>query len=728
MTAAVVLPPFELFTDVDGKPLENGYIYVGKAGLDAETNPENVFWDDDLSVSANNPARTLNGYIVNNGTAANLFVGPSYSITVRNKNGTLVFSDISVNAQPFVGNRYSSHFDTLVEALASTDPSRIWWDTDIGVGARITIGDRGGSQWSVLLTADATVANPDVETSTAFPELSIITVKSHNPTLFEYGGVNDGITDQTAAAAFMASEVGYILMSRGNWLFNTTTIDVPVNYDFGAYTTVPVGQTLTITNKIESTRQFVFRGSGSYLLTNDGDSGEDSRMTHASWFGINPTSDDESTDLSPLITKAYSSFGNLRESIIDFDIGRYHVAGNSAVTRAGWVRGSGTRNTIFVCTGDGYDAFSTLGDGCKFTDFQFEVPLPVVERVSPYIRITKGECEIYRVNMGQSDKGIIVNGNNARIENLLAVYGTVRPADSSLVLIEGGSGNRVSGLTLGTSVARGPEQLVHIGGPTQVSNISNTDVHDINYVTASRAVFIDASDASVSSTNISKIQSNISSGTPANEVIKLFCGGVSTITAVNISGVISSSITPDGIGIECEGGSITDINIDDCVIRGTAGIGVDIVRTGGFIMGITLGETFNARSKPAQIQQTGLSISEINVSPMVYPDVKPAYCYDFTIEDNAFEKISFDRSVFTGVVMVTVATEEQGQFVFRAASVPLVLPMNTASANMATALVPLNGTTGADGKVTLGIVDSEIYIENRLGLSKRINVMILTGI
>jgi len=52
--------PFEMFTDTSGNPLEDGYLYIGTAGLNPETNPVAVYWDDGLTLAAAQPIRTLN--------------------------------------------------------------------------------------------------------------------------------------------------------------------------------------------------------------------------------------------------------------------------------------------------------------------------------------------------------------------------------------------------------------------------------------------------------------------------------------------------------------------------------------------------------------------------------------------------------------------------------------------------------------------------------------------
>lgn len=99
MPSAQVLPPFESFMDVDGNPLEDGYIYIGADSLDPEANPISAFFDAGLSVPAVQPVRTKGGYPSNSGSPARLYVGPSsYSIRVKNKNSTTVHSDLSISS------------------------------------------------------------------------------------------------------------------------------------------------------------------------------------------------------------------------------------------------------------------------------------------------------------------------------------------------------------------------------------------------------------------------------------------------------------------------------------------------------------------------------------------------------------------------------------------------------------------------------------------------------
>lgn len=84
--------PFNVFTDLDGKPLDAGYLYFGTENQNPETNPIAVYWDEAGTIPAVQPIRTLAGYPSRNGTPATLFVASNFSITVRDKKRSVVFT------------------------------------------------------------------------------------------------------------------------------------------------------------------------------------------------------------------------------------------------------------------------------------------------------------------------------------------------------------------------------------------------------------------------------------------------------------------------------------------------------------------------------------------------------------------------------------------------------------------------------------------------------------
>ena len=92
-----VLPSYPNYRDTTGGPLENGYIYIGTAGADAETNPIAVFWDEAGTIAASQPIRTVGGYPSYSGSPGMLYVTGSsdFSLTVRTVTGTLVYSALN---------------------------------------------------------------------------------------------------------------------------------------------------------------------------------------------------------------------------------------------------------------------------------------------------------------------------------------------------------------------------------------------------------------------------------------------------------------------------------------------------------------------------------------------------------------------------------------------------------------------------------------------------------
>ena len=97
MSALSIQPTFPIFTETDGLPLENGYIWIGAANLNPQVNPIAVFWDSALTIPAALPIRTLNGYPVYQGTPSRFYVASDYSIQVLDSKGSLVYTSLNGN-------------------------------------------------------------------------------------------------------------------------------------------------------------------------------------------------------------------------------------------------------------------------------------------------------------------------------------------------------------------------------------------------------------------------------------------------------------------------------------------------------------------------------------------------------------------------------------------------------------------------------------------------------
>lgn len=124
MSALSIQPTYPIFTNADGQPLEDGYVWIGAANLDPQGNPIVVYWDAALTQPAAQPIRTLDGYPSNSGTPARLYVNSNYSIRVLDKNGTFVYG------APSATERYNSDVISSVDV----DATNVTF-TQAGVGA-----------------------------------------------------------------------------------------------------------------------------------------------------------------------------------------------------------------------------------------------------------------------------------------------------------------------------------------------------------------------------------------------------------------------------------------------------------------------------------------------------------------------------------------------------------------------------------------------------------------
>src|SRR5689334_1080244 len=121
---------FPLYVDLDGKPLDNGYIYFGQVDQNPITNPVTVYWDADGTQPAAQPIRTQDGYIVRNGNPANVFYSAAYSQLVQDKRIQQIYY-----ASDSTDYSEAAYVQESIEQFSSAFGSSLIGFTQSGMGA-----------------------------------------------------------------------------------------------------------------------------------------------------------------------------------------------------------------------------------------------------------------------------------------------------------------------------------------------------------------------------------------------------------------------------------------------------------------------------------------------------------------------------------------------------------------------------------------------------------------
>ncbi len=140
MTYFPVVSPFEIFFDLDGNSLEDGYIYIGEANQNPITNQITVYWDSTGLYPAAQPIRTIDGYPDRNGSPAKIYVNAGafedYSILINDKHGRLVFYAQSARFDDIASGNTVNLIDDLRSISGYGQPIYVRGHTTIGDGGQ----------------------------------------------------------------------------------------------------------------------------------------------------------------------------------------------------------------------------------------------------------------------------------------------------------------------------------------------------------------------------------------------------------------------------------------------------------------------------------------------------------------------------------------------------------------------------------------------------------------
>lgn len=546
----------------------------------------------------------------------------------------------------------------------------------------------------------------------------------------DFGAKGDGVTDDSASCSEMAKTVGYVRFPRGKFSLSTVEFDCPSYFDPGAELFALPGATVIFRGEINAPKQYIFKGEGNYNLGNDSDSGEQARAVHASWFGAFPSAASVSVDCAPFIQKAMDSVNRAeRESVIEFDIGRYVIGSEVRPGRACHVQGSGTRKTVFVYTGNDYVMFNAQETGSRFTHFQIE------------------PNEFSGTNI-RSQPCIVLNGDNSQIldavlhvnaKNIVdvregAVFSTVRDirvvTEEAAGIIDGSAiqvkarGSVVQNVTYDGGSDKGYERLVDVLG-SESQFVSNVTVENVISMTPRTAVRIknDSGTRNINSVYVNNVQINatVASDYPAVLVENTAAG----IYYVHVDHVFVNQ-SPTGVKVLNSGsGGVLDIHLDN-VCSFKEGASIVLERTGSGALGqVTLGSGNDRTRGTPKVSIVG-EVSDVYDAGMVPVGSLSPSCYGVFVKPESVAPITLGRSAYSGVAIVGAnASTVRGVFSFRAASSPFVQAM--VSEGMETATGALTGTTGSPGKVTLSAAPGVLYIENRTSNERAFTVCVIAG-
>jgi hypothetical protein len=297
MALTQVTGPYPIFTDLDGSPLDDGYLYIGAINDDPETNPIQVFFDANLTIPATQPIRTSNGYAYRNGTPALLYAGGEFSITIRNKrNEFVLYSPVGYGFDPaavsasVVKNDFIGDGVTVAFVL-SASPSTIL-ATNIFINGVYQEKDSYALSGNTIAFSIAPPLNSSIEIMTN--ETGVINSGNANDISYtltaagataqtvqtkleqyisvkDFGAVGDGVADDTAEIqaaidAVIASGGGMLYIPAGTY---KTTSALTVS-DASKINIQGAGKYITVITRANNTGPILILENASGLTTGNG--------------------------------------------------------------------------------------------------------------------------------------------------------------------------------------------------------------------------------------------------------------------------------------------------------------------------------------------------------------------------------------------------------------------------------------------------------------------------
>ena len=273
MALTQLAPPYPIFTDKSGDPLDNGYLYFGEVNKNPETNPIQVYYDSAFTQPAAQPLRTSNGYVMRNGSPALIYADSQFSVTIRDKNSALViYSPVgygvdpasisgSVSVQDHTGDGTTTAFgmgaspSTINATNVYIDGVYQEKDTYTVSGTTLTFSEAPPLNAGIeIVVQESSILGGATAGQISYNEGSVgavnTTVKAklqETVSVKDFGAVGDGVTDDTAAVQAALATGKNISLANGTYLVNdqlsATSSIIDGNFVLGS--SVPSGYFLT---------------------------------------------------------------------------------------------------------------------------------------------------------------------------------------------------------------------------------------------------------------------------------------------------------------------------------------------------------------------------------------------------------------------------------------------------------------------------------------------------
>lgn len=210
--------PFSVYLNLKGVGLNNGSLYVGVANMDPESDPQAVYWNEELTIPAAQPLEVQGGYAMRLGTPARAYTASSYSMRVRNQQGDQVFY-VAETGRPSTDTTTQT-FDTIILAQAAEIPDTI---TAAFVLGYYDLGDGGGALYRRV------VAQPSHAGKFQSADGSWWEISTTSPTIRMFGARGNGATNdsvQVQGAVDFATQFGLDLDGAGLTYVTVSSISI----------------------------------------------------------------------------------------------------------------------------------------------------------------------------------------------------------------------------------------------------------------------------------------------------------------------------------------------------------------------------------------------------------------------------------------------------------------------------------------------------------------------